>query len=181
MATTIKKKMKNRTIALLAGIGVAVLGGGIAFAYFTGVGAGSGTATAGSNNPIVVTQTGALTPVGPGIAAQPLTGKFNNANSGPVFVGSVSAVVTAVTPVVPNPAPNPAPPACTPSDFVIAGGAGGAAPFNNAYTTPVGHEVPVGTAVDSWSGLTLAFVNKSTNQDACKNAGITITYTANAS
>jgi hypothetical protein len=181
VATTIKKKMKNRTIALLVGVGVAVLGGGIAFAYFTGVGSGTGGATVGTNTPITVTQSGPLTPMGPGIAAQQLSGKFTNGNSGPVFVGSVSAVVSAVTPVVPSPAPNPAPPACTPTDFIIAGGAGGAAPFNNAYTTPVGHEVAVGTNVDAWSGLTLQFNNKATNQDACKNASITITYTANAS
>jgi hypothetical protein len=178
VATTTKRKMKNRTVAILAGIGVAVLGGGIAFAYFTGVGAGSGTAAVGSNNPIVVTQTGALTAVGPGIAPQPLSGKFTNANTGPVFVGSVSAVVTGVPSGVPSGATTPP---CTATDFIITGGTGGAAPFNNAYTTPVNHEVAVGTNIDAWSGLTLQFNNKATNQDACKNAAITITYTANAS
>jgi hypothetical protein len=174
---TTKKKMKNRTVALIAGIGVAVLGGGIAFAYFTGVGSGSGTATVGSNNPIVVNQTSAVTAMGPGIAPQALSGNFTNSNGGPVFIGSVSAVVTGV----PAGTPSPGPLACTATDFVITGGAGGVAPFNNAYTTPINRQVPVGTGVDTWSGLTLAFVNKATNQDACKNASITITYTANAS
>ena len=29
-----------------------------------------------------------------------------------------------------------------------------------------------------WAGLTLQFNNKTTNQDACKNSTVTITYTA---
>jgi hypothetical protein len=172
-----KKKMKTRTIAIIAGIGVAVAGGGIAFAYFTGVGSGSGTATAGSNNPIIVTQNANIPPLplGPGVAPQTLSGKFTNANTGPVYVGSISAVVTAVSVVG-----TPAPPACSPSDFVIAGGTHSVAPNNNTWTIPIGREIAVGTAVDNWSGLTIGFVNKATNQDACKGAGVTITYTANA-
>jgi hypothetical protein len=57
---------------------------------------------------------------------------------------------------------------CTASDYTIGGSA------------PVGAQVPAGTDVASWSGLTIAFNNKATtNQDACKGATVTITYTSN--
>ena len=85
MART-KTKMRTRTVAILAGIAVAVVGGGIAFAYFTNVGAGSGTAGTGSNNPVVVNQTGPVTLMAPGVGAQQLFGDFNNPNPGGVFI-----------------------------------------------------------------------------------------------
>jgi hypothetical protein len=182
MATKTKKKMRTRTVAILAGIGVAVAGGGLAFAYFTNVGAGTGTAGTGSNNPLVVKQTSTLSPMGPGVAAQPLSGNFDNTNNtGPVFIESVTAKVESVTVVVPSPAPSPALPACTVTDFVIAGGTQGAnAQIATTIASPHA-EIPTGSAKGAWSGLTLQFNNKATNQDACKNSTVNITYTANAS
>jgi hypothetical protein len=156
MART-KGKMKTRTIAVLIGIGVAVIGGGVAFAYFTGVGGGSGTATTGSNNPVVVKQTSTLTAVAPGVAPQALSGVFDNPNPGPVYVTAVSAAVTLTA----------TPAGCSASDYTIAG------------TGAVGREIPAGLNQGTWNGLTIAFNNKAgTNQDGCKNAAVTITYTA---
>ena len=42
----------------------------------------------------------------------------------------------------------------------------------------VGVEIPAGNGQGYWAGLTLQFKNKATNQDACKNSTVTITYTA---
>jgi hypothetical protein len=186
MATKTKRKTKlrTRTIGLLVGLGIAVIGGGIAFAYFTNVGAGTGAAGTGSNNPVVVKQTSAVTLMAPGVAPQALSGNFDNTNNpGPVFIQGVTATISSVTVVVPSPAPSPPPPACTVTDFVIAGGT--PVPPNGAQSAyiPIGPggagvEIPAGSAQGSWSGLTLQFNNKATNQDACKNSTVNITYAA---
>jgi hypothetical protein len=183
MART-KTKLRTRTVAIIVGIGVAVAGGGIAFAYFTNVGAGSGAAGTGSNVPVVVKQTSTVAAMAPGIAAQPLVGNFDNPNAGPVFLKSVKAEVTGVTMVGTPPGP-----ACTVTDFVIAGGTQGAttqigttvdvrASSTGPAGTGVGVEVPNGTAQGYWAGLTLQLINKPTNQDACKGSTVAITYTA---
>jgi hypothetical protein len=180
--------MRTRTVGIIVGIGVAVAGGGLAFAYFTNIGSGSGNAGTGSNNPVVVKQTSTVAAMAPGVAPQLLFGNFDNeANPGPVYIASVTAVVTLVTPVVPSPAPSPAPPACVLSDFVIGTGTT-AGTTQTGITTDVratsggavtnGAEIPAGAAQGAWSGLNLQFNNKTTNQDACKNSTVTITYTA---
>jgi hypothetical protein len=155
MART-KGKMKTRTIAVLIAIGIAVIGGGVAFAYFSSTGAGSGTATAGSAAvPIVVKQTSSVAGLAPGVAPIALSGNFDNGNTGPVYVASVTASVTGSDKTN-----------CDATNFVITG------------TSTPRVEVPVGTAVGSWTGLSIAFVNKTTNQDACKGAVAAIAYVA---
>lgn len=173
MART-KKKLRTRTVAILAGIAVVVAGGGIAFAYFTNVGSGSGSAGTGSNNPVVVKQTSTVTAMGPGVAPQALSGNFDNTNSGPVYIAYVKAVVSSVTPSTANANVTPA---CATTDFTIAGGNGTTAQGGTSATL-VGAQVPAGTAQGAWSGLTLAFNNTTANQDACKNSTVTLTYTA---
>jgi len=172
MART-KTKMRTRTVAILVGIGVAVAGGGLSFAYFTNVGSGSGSAGTGSNNPVVVKQTSPVTAMAPGIAAQQLSGNFDNPNPGPVFIKDVTAVVSSVAMVG-----TPSTPACTATDFVIGVGAAAGTGQTGTSTTGLGVEIPAGNNVGAWSGLTLQFKNKSTNQDACKGSTVTLTYTA---
>ena len=156
MART-KGKMKTRTIAVLIGIGVAVIGGGVAFAYFTGVGGGSGTATTGNNTPVVVKQTSVVAAMAPGVAPQALSGTFDNPNPGPVYVTKVVGVPTLTTPVT----------GCSAADYLVEG------------TGLVGAEIPKGNDQGTWGNLTLSFKNDATrNQDACKAASVTITYTA---
>jgi hypothetical protein len=155
MART-KSKMKTRTVAILIGIGVVVAGGGIAFAYFSSTGAGTGGATAGSAaTPIVVKQLTSVTGVAPGVAPVTLSGNFDNPNTGNVYVANVVATVTGTDKT-----------GCDATNFVIAGA-----------STPKQDLVP-GTGVGSWTGLTLGFVNKATNQDACKGAVATLAYGA---
>jgi hypothetical protein len=177
MART-KTKMRSRTIAILVAIGIALAGGGIAFAYFTNVGAGSGTAGTGSNNPVVVKQTSTVAAMGPGVPAQQLSGNFDNPNSGPVFIASVTATITEVTVVAPSVAPSPAIPACTVTDFVIGVGSAAGTSQTGTTTAGLGVQVPAGNGQGAWSGLTLQFNNKTTNQDACKNSTVSVTYTA---
>ncbi len=147
----------KKPLALIAGITVVLVGAGAAFAYWTNTGAGTGSAATGTNQPIVVNQTSTVTAMAPGVAAQALSGTFDNLNAGPVYVAGVTATVTGTDKT-----------GCTAADYTIAG------------TATVAAEVPVGTGKGSWSGLTIQFNNKAgVNQDACKTAVVSIAYASN--
>ncbi|MFI2458178.1 hypothetical protein [Streptomyces sp. NPDC019539] len=150
----------NRKIVII-GSALVIASSGAAYAYWTNNGSGSGEGGTATNQTIVVNQTSTVSGLGPGLPAQPLSGNFDNPNSSPVFVSSVTAAVTGTDKV-----------GCGPTDYTIAG---------TSVPAPIG-QVPPGNGVGSWSGLTIAFNNKpDVNQDACKGAVVTISYTANAS
>ena len=155
MARFTKKK-----IALV--VSVLVLGvGGAAFAYWTAGGSGTGTATTGTNVAITVVQTSTVTAMAPGDTAQTLSGNFNNTNSGPVYVGTVTATISSVVKAVGAPSGT-----CDATDYTLA---------TPAMT--VNAEVPAGTSQGSWTGATIKFNNKTTvNQDACKGATVNLAY-----
>jgi hypothetical protein len=147
---------KKKTVAIVAVAAVLILGG-VAYAYWTNTGSGTGSATTGDNNSIVVNQTSTITGLAPGLPAQTLSGDFDNPNDTAVYITSVTAVVTGTDQGA----------ACDASNYTIAGSA------------PVAAEIPPGTGVGAWSGLTIQFNNKPTvNQDACKNAVVSISYSA---
>jgi hypothetical protein len=146
---------------------VLVLGvGAVAWAYWTGVGSGTGSVTATTPSPVTVNQTNAaITNLYPGGPAQALSGNFDNPNSGKVYIHNVTAAVQAFSSQT-----DATKPACTEADFSIAGAA------------TVNAEVPAGSGVGSWSGLTVSLIdNASANQDNCKGLSVQINYTANAS
>jgi hypothetical protein len=152
--------------AAAAAAAVVIAGGGMAaYAYWTGGGSGSGSATATTPVNLVVNQTNAaITNLFPGGPAQALSGDFNNANSGPITLTSLTAAVRSF-----SVQSNPAKPACTQADFAITG------------TATIGGSgvVPAGTGVGSWSGLNVSLTNAaSANQDNCKGVSVTIDYTA---
>ena len=157
MRTIGKKKSK-----LIVGTAtVALVGGGVAFAYWTTSGTGTGTATTGSTVAITAVQTSTVSGMRPGDAAQPLTGTFNNPNSGPVYVATVTASIDSVTQAA------GASGTCDASDYTLA----------NPVMT-VGAQVPAGNAQGSWLGATIKFNNKpAVNQDACKGATVNLAYT----
>lgn len=149
---TKKTKIAIVTAALVIGAS------GTAYAYWTQAGTGSGTGTTGTNGPVTVNQTSTVTGLYPGGTPQALSGTFNNPNPGAVTVGAVTAAVTA-TGVS----------GCDPSWYVISG---------TADATP--HVLATGVG-GTWSGQSVALSNNLTvNQDACKTATITITYTVAA-
>ncbi len=150
-----KISKKKQLLAGIATIALIVVGGS-AFAFWTSIGSGTGSAGTGTTSNIVVNQTSSVAGLAPGLAAQTLSGNFDNPNTSPTYVTAVTATVTATDKT-----------GCTASDYTIAG------------TALVGAEVQTGSAVGAWSGLTIQFNNKpGTNQDACKNAVVTISYTA---
>ncbi len=157
MRTTLSRsRLLRKPVALIAGVVMVLVGAGVAFAYWTNTGSGTGEATTGSNASIVVNQTSTISELAPGLPAQTLSGNFNNPNDGPVYVTSVTATVTGTDQA-----------GCVASDYTIAGSAS------------VNQQIAAGDGVGSWSGLTIQFNNKpDVNQDACKNAVVSITYTA---
>jgi hypothetical protein len=151
----------KKRIAAVAIITLILVGGGGAatYAYWSAGGTGSGTATTGTSNAITAVQTSTVANLAPGSAAQDLSGNFTNTNSGPVYVTSVTASIASVTkgglPIT----------GCDATDYTL----------GNATMT-VGASVPAGTTQGAWTGATIAFNNKLTNQDACKGALVTLSY-----
>lgn len=141
-----------------------LIGGAVAYAYWTSGGTGSGTASTGNTVGVTVNQTSTPSGLYPGGPAQALSGNFSNPNSGAIFVTSVSASISSVTgPNITVGTP------CDASDYTLAG-----------FPVSIGRQIPAGNNVDSWSGGTVALVNKpAANQNGCKGATVNIAYTSN--
>jgi hypothetical protein len=138
----------KRRIAIGAvAVSILVLAVG-AYAYWTQSGSGTGSATAGTTSSITVHQTSSVTGLYPGASAVTLSGNFDNPNSGPVTISSITAVVSSIS----GAGSDGTKPACTTSDFSIGGSVG---------TTTV----PSGTGVGSWTGLTIKLLDNGLNQD----------------
>ena len=126
--------------------------GGAAFGFWTAGGAGDGTATTGTSADVVINQTSVVSLMGPGVAAQTLSGTFSGAPY-PVYVSQVTATVASTSNA-----------GCTASDFTI------------VQPTATNAEVTNGS---TWGGGSIAFNNKpAVNQDACKNVTVNIHYTS---
>ncbi|HWC34360.1 MAG TPA: hypothetical protein VG650_05980 [Mycobacteriales bacterium] len=142
---------KKKAAAVLATGAMVVTGGGVAFAYWTQNGSGAGTAASGTTTAVTVVQTATTSNLYPG-GQVALSGTFNNPNSGSVRVGTVTATVGTL------------PSGCVAADFTIVG------------TAAVNAEIPAGSSVGSWSGITLKMNDTAVSQDACKAQTIPVTY-----
>lgn len=160
-----EKRHSKRRAAAIAITTIILLGGGGAatYAYWTAGGSGSGSASTGTSTGVTAVQTSVVSGLAPGGTAQTLTGNFTNTNTGPVWVTSVVASIASVTKAGGAPTGT-----CDSTDYTL----------SNATMT-VNAQVPAGTAQGAWTGATLAFNNKATVQDACKNATVTISYAVN--
>jgi hypothetical protein len=160
-------KFSRKFIVVIVGATLVVAGGGAAFAYWSAGGTGTGTGAAGTNAGITVVQTSIVTAMAPGVAAQPLSGNFDNTNSGAVYVTTVTASIASVTRTAGAIA---AALPCDATDYTLA----------NPEST-VAAQVPAGSAEGSWGTVdipTIAFNNKAgANQDGCKSAVVNLAYT----
>jgi hypothetical protein len=136
------------------------MAGGAAFAYWTAGGSGSGTADTGTGTTLTANQTSTVTGLAPGVSAQTLSGDFDNPNPGPVYVTSVTASISSVVKAGGAPAGT-----CDATDYTL----------SNAVMS-VAAEVPAGNGTGAWTGATLTFFDKATNQDACKGATVNLAY-----
>ncbi|HEX3898947.1 MAG TPA: hypothetical protein VHW74_07225 [Mycobacteriales bacterium] len=146
---------KKKAAAVLGAGVIALTSGGVALAYWTSSGSGAGTAATGTTANVTVNETTPTTTLYPG-GSVPLAGTFNNTNSSAIKVGTVTATVGTL------------PTGCVAADFTISG------------TAPVNAEIPTGSNVGTWAGLTLTMNDTSANQDACKSQTIPVTYSVSA-
>ncbi len=158
--TGASRRSRTKRVALVTA-GLLLVGGGAAFAYWTVGGAGTGTAATGTTSNILPVQTTTVTDMRPGDSAQSLDGNFTNGDDGPVYVGTVTASIASVTM-----AAGAADGTCDATDYTLAGAA-----------MTVDAEVPVGFRQGAWTGATIKFNDKATNQDACKGATVNLAYT----
>ena len=141
--------------AAAAAVTVALLGGGMAaYAYFTTTGAGTGSGTTGTNSALVLHATTSPS-LYPGSSAT-VSFTVDNPSPGHQFVGTIH--LTSVTTDASHSA-------CVMSDYTMADVTANAdvASGNGIAITPTG---------------TLAMANNG-NQDACKNAPLTLNLTSN--
>lgn len=150
---------KKKVLAFFTA-GLVLVGGGVAFAYWTAGGSGTGSATTGTVTALTAVQTSVVTGMAPGDSAQTLSGTFTNPNDGPVYVTSVTASIDSVTKAVGAPAGT-----CDATDYTLADA-----------TMAVGAEALADDS-STWGGATIRFNNKATNQDACKGATVNLVYT----
>jgi len=153
---------RRRVVPVAMALVALLVFSGAALAYWTVVGSGTGTAQAAAGtSSVTVVQTTVLTGMYPGDAAQTISGNFNNPNSGPVYVTTVTASIASVTKAGGAPAGT-----CDATDFTLAGA-----------TATVNAEVPAGNGKGAWTGPTLHFNDKAgANQDACKGATVNLSY-----
>ena len=153
-------RMNKKRGTVLAVIGVLLIATG-AVAYWTAGGSGTGSGSAaGTQTGLTANQTTTLTAMYPGDSAQTLSGNFDNPNSGPIHVATVTASISSVAKAAGAPAGT-----CDATDFTLA-----------SATMTVNAEVPAGNAQGAWTGATIKFNNKSSNQDACKGATVNLSY-----
>jgi hypothetical protein len=160
--------MRNsKRIKIVAGGTAVLMGGGIAFAYWTTTGDGTGTAStsAGASN-LSFSQTVAQQSLGlyPGQAPQTIAGTVTNENASGgqyQYVTSVTAAIASVDKA------EGADGVCGISDYEITDG-----------TMAVGQNLAPGDSI-AFTGAKIAFVNKATDQDGCKGATVNLTFTSN--
>jgi hypothetical protein len=149
------RRFKNKRVKTVAGLVMALVVAGAAVAYWTGAGSGSGTGTVNSGGTISLTGTVAAG-LAPGLN-KTVSLTASNATSSAIKVGTVHLDSVAV---------DAAHASCDVSDFTMADVVEDqsiAAGASNAALTNSG---------------SLAFANTAVNQDACKNATLTLTLSS---
>jgi hypothetical protein len=145
---------RKRTVVLSA---IAVLAiAGAAIAYWTTTGSGVGSAQTGTTSNVIVHQVGSPTNLYPGGPTQPLD--FNIENPGTVDqrVNQVTAVVT-----------NTNAAGCANNNYTIAGS-----------PKLTGDIITHGATSATYTGITIKMDETGVDQNACKNANLTIAFSA---
>jgi hypothetical protein len=146
---------------LVAGVAAAIIAGtaGAAVAYWSTTGSGSGSAsTSAGASDLTIAQTTILSPLFPGDSAQTISGTVTNNAANSAYVNTVTASISSVTGGAGS---------CDATDYTLA------SPVMSVATDVAA----AGTA--NFTGATLKFNNKVTNQDGCKGATVNLAYASN--
>lgn len=149
-------KNKRRSVAL--GLFLTLVVGGLAIAYWTNSGSGTGSASTGTTaNDLSFAQTGSITNLRPGAAAQAISGTITNNGDETVLVNNISVDLSGTTWNG----------TCEATDYTISG-----SPLS------VNTSLAAGASTAIPAGLTIAFNNKAgENQDDCKNQSLGLSFT----
>ncbi|MGH8869347.1 MAG: hypothetical protein ACRDYU_15310 [Actinomycetes bacterium] len=152
------RKFTKKSVAVTGAVALAVASAGVAFAYWTAGGSGTGTGdtSAGASN-LAVAQTTELTEMFPGDSPQTLSGTVTNNAANSAYVTTVTASLASVSGGGPG---------CGVSDYTLTGD-----------VMPIGEDIASG-GTETFSGATVQFNNKLTNQDDCKSATLHLSYLA---
>lgn len=155
------RALKSKAVVTVV-TGVLVVGGaGAAYAYWSTSGTGTGTATTSTGTAsLVITQTSTISNMYPGDTAQPIGGTVKNTAANSAYVATVTVSISSVTPATGVTG------GCSALDYSLA-----------SPGMPVGQDVAAQGTV-SFSGATIQFNDKTTNQDGCKGATVNLVYTA---
>ncbi len=147
----------KRGALLIASTATALLvGGGVAFAYWTTTGTGSGEVATGTNANITIAQTNTVDGLYPGGSAKAINIKINNPDANAEKVGTVVVAVSGTNKQ-----------GCTASDFEVTNGTINALVSN-------GDNYYAGTD----TGASIRMLQDTfNNQDACKNATVNLSFT----
>lgn len=115
----------------------------------------------GPANALTIVQTSTIAGLAPNVAPTAITGRVTNNSTDDTFLAEIVVSVLEVTK-----APGAAPGTCDASDYLLV-----------APVMPVGQAL-AGGASTTFSGASIGFLDKSTNQDACQGATFTLLYTA---
>lgn len=165
MRTEKKSSTKKKSAAFVAAgvIGLATAGG--AYAYWTSLGGGAGTASTRTGAASVFQVTGNVAnAMFPGDSAQTVTATVTNNGTENYKLQTVKAYVSTDKP------------GCDGTDYKL-NGAVAPTTATDAVTIAVA-PADLAPSATTTGTFTLQFNNKSTNQDACKAAAVTITYVA---
>ena len=156
---------KSKKIAVATATSVALIGGGVAYAYWTtsGSGSGTGSTTAGTLDQLGFQQD-TLDAMYPGDSSQPLSVTVTNNSGESAYVATVKAYVTTDKS------------GCTGADFLLGGTAAPSTAATATALTWTAQDLDAGGADDATS--TIQFNDTGDNQDACKDAAVTVNYLA---
>jgi hypothetical protein len=164
----LRRLTKKRNFVVLTAVAALAIAGG-AFAYFTSSGTGSGTGSVGSSqSDIVVNQTSTVANLLPGGPSADLSGTLTNNGTSNEYVSGVTAAVTAVS----GGGADNSIEACVPSMFSVSGTS------TPSEDVAANSSALVGGGATGWTGLHVQLNDDGGNQNNCRGASITISYTA---
>ena len=152
---------KKSRVAIAGAVVVAITGGGVAYGFWSTSGSGAGIAkNASGAASLSIQQTAAPADLAPGMPAGVISGTVHNTAAHSAYVHSITVSVSGVTQAT------GATGTCDSSDYTLA----------NPIMT-VNAELPTDGSA-TFSGATLAFNDKDSNQDGCKGATVQLAYSA---
>jgi hypothetical protein len=157
-AVALAPRLFGRKPVVILGVvlALAIVDAGAAYGSVGNLDSGAQTAAA----PMVANQTTTLAPMYPGDSPQTISGNFDVAEGGSTHVSSVTVSVSSVVP-----APGAAAGVCDATDFTVA-----------HAVMPVNQELSSGHDQGAFTGATINFNDKSTNQDDCRGASVNLAY-----